>query len=76
MKIKTFFIILSIFWVQDTYGWLFSLDLNLNSALKPGGAYIANKGSYSYLFMLFFRLLSLLSWKCPCYIFTDFFSTS
>ena len=46
MKIKTFFIILSIFWVQDTYGWLFNLDLHLNSALKPGGAYTANKGSY------------------------------
>ena len=46
MKIKNILIILSIFWVQDTYGWLFNLDLHLNSALRPGGAYTANKGSY------------------------------
>ena len=38
--------ILIIFLVQNTSAWLFDLDLNLNSALCPGGAYTANKGSY------------------------------
>ena len=38
--------ILIIFLVQNTSAWLFDLDLNLNSALCPGGAYTANKCSY------------------------------
>ena len=39
-------IILIVFLVQNISAWLFDLDLNLNSALRPGGAYTANKGSY------------------------------
>ena len=34
------------FLVHGISAWLFDLDLNLNSALRPGGAYTANKGSY------------------------------
>ena len=43
MKFEIVFIV---FLVNGTSAWLFDLDLNLNSALRPGGAYTANKGCY------------------------------
>ena len=43
MKFELLFIV---FLVHGISAWLFDLDLNLNSALLPSGAYTQNKGSY------------------------------